>query len=258
MSVKSLFDLTGRSVLVTGGSKGIGKTIARAFAECGANVGITARHQDELEAAANEIAQGLSVQVEYRVCDMSDRAAVDAMAIDLLKTFGGIDVLVNNAGTNKPQILTETTDEVWDDVLELNFTACMRLARHVVPSMKDKRWGRIIHLSSVMALASNAGRGLYSGTKAALIGMARAHALELGPYGITVNCICPGPIATDLPMSLLNDEQKQRFADRTAVKRWGETIDMVGPALLLGSDAGAYITGTTILADGGLICRTFD
>ncbi|MEW4564371.1 SDR family NAD(P)-dependent oxidoreductase [Bremerella sp. JC770] len=258
MSVNRLFDLTSRSVLITGGSKGIGKTIARAFAECGAAVCITARHEEELQAAVADIDQGLSVQVEYRVCDMGDRAAVDAMAVDVSQAFGGIDVLVNNAGTNKPQNLTETTDEVWDEVLELNFSACMRLARHVVPSMKEKGWGRIIHLSSVMALASNPGRGLYSGTKAALIGMTRAHALELGPYGITVNCICPGPIATDLPMSLLNDEQKQRFAERTAVKRWGETIDMVGPALLLGSDAGAYITGTTILADGGLICRTFD
>ncbi|MEW4451787.1 SDR family NAD(P)-dependent oxidoreductase [Bremerella sp. JC817] len=258
MSVKSLFDLTGRKALVTGGSKGIGKAIARAFAECGADVCITARHEEELQAAAKEIAQGLSGRVEYRVCDMGDRAAVDAMSIDVLQSLQGIDILVNNAGTNKPEILTETTDDVWDEVLELNFTACMRLARHVVPGMKEKNWGRIIHLSSVMALASNPGRGLYSGTKAALIGMARAHALELGPYGITVNCICPGPIATDLPMSLLNDEQKQRFAERTAVKRWGETMDMVGPALLLGSDAGAYITGTTILADGGLICRTFD
>ncbi|PQO27787.1 SDR family NAD(P)-dependent oxidoreductase [Blastopirellula marina] len=258
MSVRSLFDLTGRSALITGGSKGIGKTLARAFAASGANVCITARHQDELESAVEEISQGLSVRVGYRVCDMADRAAVDAMAVDVLKDFQGIDILINNAGTNRPEVLTETTDEVWDQVLELNFTACMRLARHVVPDMKEKNWGRIIHLSSVMALASNPGRGLYSGTKAALIGMAKAHALELGPYGITVNCLCPGPIATDLPMSLLNDEQKQRFADRTALKRWGKTIDMVGPALLLGSDAGAYITGTTILADGGLTCRTFD
>lgn len=258
MSVKSLFALTDRSVLITGGSKGIGKALARAFAEAGANVCITSRHEDELAAASEEIAQGLSVRVEYRVCDMSDRAAVDEMATDVLNAFQGIDVLVNNAGTNKPETLDQTTDEVWDEVLELNFTACMRLARRVIPDMKERRWGRIIHISSVMALASNPGRGLYSGTKAALIGMARAHALELGPYGITVNCLCPGPIATDLPMSLLNDEQKQRFADRTALKRWGETVDMVGPALLLGSDAGAYITGTAILADGGLICRTFD
>lgn len=258
MSIKSLFDLTGRSVLITGGSKGIGKAIARGFAQCGADVCITARNEAELQAATEEIAQGLGVRVGYRVCNMADRAAADAMADDVLRDFQGIDILINNAGTNQPQVLAETTDSSWDEVLELNFTSCMRLARKVVPQMIEKRWGRIIHLSSVMALASNPGRGLYSGTKAALIGMARAHALELGPHGITVNCICPGPIATDLPMSLLNEDQKRRFAERTALKRWGKTIDMVGPALLLGSDAGAYITGTAILADGGLICRTFD
>lgn len=258
MSSKGLFDLTGRTALITGGSKGIGKAIARAYAENGADICITARNAAELDAAAEEIAQGLSVQVEARVCDMCDRRTVDAFVDDIMSVYPGIDILVNNAGTNKPQSLTETTDDVWDEVLELNFTSCMRLARRLVPAMIEKKWGRIIHLSSVMALASNPGRGLYSGTKAALIGMARAHALELGPHGITVNCICPGPILTDLPLSLLNEEQKQRFAERTALKRWGKTIDMVGPALLLGSDAGAYITGTAILADGGLICRTFD
>jgi 3-oxoacyl-[acyl-carrier protein] reductase len=107
-------------------------------------------------------------------------------------------------------------------------------------------------------LASNPGRGLYSGTKAALIGMARAQALELGPSGITVNCLAPGPVATDLPMSLLTPAQKEIFASRTAVKRWGTVQDMVGPVLLLASEAGAFITGTTISADGGMLCRTFD
>jgi NAD(P)-dependent dehydrogenase (short-subunit alcohol dehydrogenase family) len=165
---------------------------------------------------------------------------------------------VNNAGSNKPQNLVDTTDDVWSYILELNFTSCMRLAKALAPGMISRKWGRIIHLSSVMALASVPGRGLYSGTKAALIGMARAHALELGPHGITVNCIAPGPVATDLPMSLLSDEQKKIFAERTCVKRWAETSDMAGPALLLASDAGAYITGNVILADGGMLCRTFD
>jgi NAD(P)-dependent dehydrogenase (short-subunit alcohol dehydrogenase family) len=109
-----------------------------------------------------------------------------------------------------------------------------------------------------MAFASNPGRGLYSGTKAALVGMARAQALELGPFGITVNCLAPGPVLTDLPMNLLSEEQKQQFAERTALKRWGRVEDMVGPVLLLSSEAGAFITGTTILAEGGLLCRTFD
>ncbi|NLX55644.1 MAG: SDR family oxidoreductase [Planctomycetaceae bacterium] len=254
----SLFDLTGRTALVTGGSKGIGKGVARAYAEAGADVLICARHETELQAAAREIAEALPVRVEYAVVDMLDRARVDHLAHEALHRMGKVDILFNNAGNNRPQTLADTTDAVWDEILELNFTSCMRLARALVPGMIARHWGRIVYTSSVMAFASNPGRGLYSGTKAALVGMTRAQALELGPFGITVNCLAPGPVLTDLPLSLLDAEQKQRFADRTAVKRWGQVADMVGPALLLSSDAGAYITGSTILADGGLVCRTFD
>ena len=183
---------------------------------------------------------------------------MDDLAAWSLANMGPVSILVNNAGSNRPQPLVEIQDKDWDEIIELNLTSCMRLARSLTPAMIEQKWGRIIHLSSVMALASNPGRGCYSATKAALIGMTRAHALELGPHGITVNCIAPGPIATDLPMSVLNDEQKKKFKELTAVKRWGQVIDMVGPALLLASDAGAYITGNVILADGGMLCRTFD
>ena len=256
--LNQIFNLQGRVALITGGSKGIGKAIARGLAEAGADIAISARHADELKTAAAEIGAGLGRRVEYRVSDMHDRADVDAQAKWALDTFGRVDILFNNAGSNQPQPLTATTDESWDYILELNVTNCMRLARALVPQMIERKWGRIIHLSSVMALASNPGRGCYSATKAALIGMARAHALELGPHGITVNCIAPGPVATDLPMNILTPEQKHKFAELTAVKRWGQTIDMVGPALMLATDAGAFITGNVIVADGGMLCRTFD
>lgn len=256
--LNQLFNLQGRVALITGGSKGIGKAIARALAEAGANVAITARHADELAKAKEEIGAGLNVRVETLVANMYDRAEVDRLAAWALQTLGRVDILFNNAGSNRPQPLVDTTDDSWDEIFELNVTSCMRLARALAPQMIERRWGRIIHLSSVMALASNPGRGCYSATKAALIGMARAHALELGPYGVTVNCIAPGPVATDLPMSVLNDEQKKKFAELTAVKRWGHVRDMVGPALLLASDAGAFMTGTVIVADGGMLCRTFD
>ena len=255
--LNKLFSLSGRTALVTGGSKGIGKAMARAFAEAGANIAISARHEDELKRAKAEIADGTNVKVEYFVADMTQRDQVKKLAKDVLAKFGRVDVLVNNAGSNKPQNLVDTTDEVWDEILELNLSSCNLLSRLLAPGMIERKWGRIIHLSSVMALASNPARGLYSATKAALIGMARAHALELGPHGVTVNCIAPGPVATDLPMNLLSDEQKKSFAERTAVKRWGQPIDMVGPALLLATDAGAFITGNVIVADGGLLCRTF-
>jgi len=255
---KELFNLSGRTALVTGGSKGIGKACARGLAECGANIAISARHEDELKKAKAEIGDNLNVKVEYFVSDMNDRAQVIKLAKDVMAKFGRCDILFNNAGSNKPQALVDTTDEVWDNIVELNLTSCMLLSREIVPSMIQNKWGRIIYTSSIMGLASNPARGCYSATKAALIGMARAHALELGPHGITVNCLAPGPIATDLPMTLLSPEQKKVFAERTAIKRWGQTIDMVGPVLLLSSDAGAYVTGNVILADGGILCRTFD
>lgn len=252
-----LFDLSGKTALVTGGSKGIGKAIARLFAEAGANVAICSRHEEELKQAATEIAQGLNVRCVYRVTDMPRRDDVDALAAWAVETLGKVDILVNNAGSNEPQELLEQSDETWDRILELNLTSCMRLSRALAAGMAERGWGRIIHLSSVMALVSNPGRGAYSATKAGLVGMMRAHALELGPRGVTVNCIAPGPIMTDLPMSLLSPEQKVAFAERTALKRWGEPQEMAGPALMLASEAGRYITGEVIVADGGMLCRSF-
>lgn len=252
------FRLDGRTALVTGGSRGIGKAVARGLVEAGARVLISAREEETLQAAAEEIGNGLDTTVEYLVADMADRDQVDSLGADARSHLGHVDILFNNAGTNEPQTLIETQDDSCDRVLEINFTSCMRLARMLVPDMIERQWGRIIHTSSVMAMASNAGRGIYSATKSALIAMSRAHALELGPHGITVNCLAPGPILTDLPMSILNQEQQDVFARRTALLRWGTVDEMVGPVLLLASDAGAYMTGSVILADGGLICRTFD
>lgn len=256
--LEQLFSLKGRVALVTGGSKGIGKAVARGFAEAGAKVAISARTEADLKKAAAEIADGLETEVATFVVDMNDRGQVKKLAADVLSRFGRCDVVFSNAGSNRPQPLVETTESDWDYIVELNLTSCMLLSRELAPSMIVNKWGRIVYTSSIMGLASNPGRGCYSATKAALIGMARAQALELGPHGITVNCLAPGPVATDLPMSLLSPEQKKIFAERTAVKRWGQPIDMVGPVLMLASDAGAFITGNVILADGGILCRTFD
>jgi 3-oxoacyl-[acyl-carrier protein] reductase len=255
---QELFDLSGKTAVVTGGSKGIGKAITRLFAEAGAKVLICARREEELKKAVAEINPVAKESVIALQADLIQRPAVEKFAAEALAALGHVDILVNNAGNNRPQPLVDTTFDIWDEILQLNFTTCMQLSKAFVPGMVERKWGRILHLSSVMALASNQGRGLYSATKNALIGMARAHALEFGPHGITVNCLAPGPIATDLPMNMLNAEQKQRFAERTAVKRWGQAQDMAGPALLLCSNAGAYITGNVILADGGMLCRTFD
>ena len=256
MSTK-LFDLSGKVALITGGSKGLGKAMARGFAEAGADIFISSRHEDELRSALKEITEGTSVRGGYSVADLSRRQESDQLAQTALAAMGKVDILVNNAGTNVPQSIDQVKDEDWDNVLELNFSSCMALSRALVPQMKERKWGRIIHISSIMGLGSKEQRHIYSGTKAALIGMARSMALELGPCGITVNCLAPGPFLTDLPGRVLTDEQKKSFATRTAVGRWGDPRELAGPALLLASDAGSYITGETLVVDGGTLCKTF-
>ncbi len=252
-----LFDLTGRKALVTGGSRGLGKAMARGFAEAGADVFISSRNADELHAAADEIRAGLKVRVEFATADMTDRAAVAQLAAEATARLGGIDILVNNAGSNNPQAIDKIVDADWDRLIELNLNSVMALTRAVAPQMKERRWGRIIHISSIMGLASKDERNAYSATKAALIGMCKATAQDLGAYGVTCNCIAPGPFLTDLPGKMLTDAQKKTFADRTALGRWGDPRELAGPALLLASDAGSYITGTVLLVDGGTLCKTF-
>ena len=253
---EKLFDLTGRVALVTGGSRGLGKSMARAYAEHGANIMICSRNAAELEAAAKEIGEGLSVRVEWMTADLAKKGDAQRVADETLSRLGRVDVLVNNAGGNIPQRADQITDEAWDQIIELNLSGIMRLTRAVLPQMMERKWGRVIHTSSVLGLGGKLGRNVYSATKAALMGMARSSALDLGPYGVTVNCIAPGPFLTELPLGLLNDEQKQEFTNRTALKRWGKPEEIAGVALLLGTDAGSYITGATLLVDGGVLANT--
>jgi len=251
-----LFDLRGRSALVTGGSRGLGKAIARGFVECGAKVMICSRKEDELNRARDEIAEGIEgAEVIAHVADLSRREDTDTLAAAALEAFGTVDILVNNAGVNAPQPIDEIDDAVWDRIIEINVTAVMRLTRALAPAMKRQRWGRIIHISSVLGVGSKPGRNAYSASKSAIIGLAKASALDLGPFGITVNCIGPGPFLTDMPMSLLSEPEKEEFANRTALKRWGQPRELAGPALLLASEAGSYITGETLLVDGGAFAR---
>jgi NAD(P)-dependent dehydrogenase (short-subunit alcohol dehydrogenase family) len=250
-----LFDLTGKTALVTGGSKGLGKAMARGLAEAGADVLISSRHESELQSALAEILRGTGRRGHYLVADMSQRRDAAALAQAAIEKLGHIDILINNAGTNQPQPTDQIRDEDWDRVLEINLSSVMALTRALVPQMKARRWGRIVHISSVLAFVSKEGRDTYSATKAALLGLARAEALALGAHGITVNCIAPGPFLTELPGRLLSEAEKAEFAKRTALGRWGEPDELVGPALLLASEAGRYITGQTLVVDGGYLAR---
>jgi NAD(P)-dependent dehydrogenase (short-subunit alcohol dehydrogenase family) len=251
----NLFDLTGRVALVTGGNKGLGKAMARGLAECGADVLISSRHELELKAALDEILAGTGRNGAYFVADMARRADVKKLAHYALEKMGKIDILINNAGMNAPQAIDAITDETWDRVVEVNLNSVMGLTREIVPQMKERRWGRVVHISSVLGQTSKEKRNAYSATKSALIGLARASALDLGPFNVTVNCIAPGPFLTDMPMSILSDAEKQVFADRTALGRWAQPRELVGPALMLCSEAGSFITGQTIFVDGGWLSR---
>ena len=250
-----LFNLKGKVALVTGGSKGLGKAMARGLAEAGADIVVSSRHENELKPALQDILQGTERKGRYFVADMSRRAEVLRLARTALEEMGRIDILVNNAGTNIPQAIDQIKDEDWDKIMEINLNSIMVLTRALVPQMKSRGWGRVIHISSVMGFISKEGRNAYSATKAALIGLARSNALDLVRYGITVNCLAPGPFLTDLPGRLLSTEEKQEFARLTALGRWAEPRELVGPILLLASDAGSYITGETLVVDGGWLAR---
>lgn len=253
----TMFDLSGKVALVTGGSRGIGRAIAGGLAAAGADLFLCARKEDTLRQAAEEIRGASGRRVEFMAADMAVRADLDRVAAAAQEQLGKVDILVNNAGWNVPQAIDEIRDDDWNHLVELNLNSVMALTRAIVPGMKQRGWGRVIHISSIMGLASTPGRNAYSATKAALIGLAQASALDLGPFGITVNCIAPGPIATEMPMSILSKQQQDALASRTAIGRWARPDELAGPALLLASEAGSYISGTCLVVDGGALARVF-
>ena len=179
--LSKLFDLSGRVALVTGGSKGLGKAMARGFAQAGADVVISSRHENELQSAAREIRSGATTRVEYVVADMTQRGQADRLAQAAIETMSRVDILVNNAGSNLPQPIDQIRDEDWDRLLELNLSSCMALTRALVPFMKERRWGRIIHISSIMGFSSAGGRNAYSATKSGAAGPGPGQRQRPGP-----------------------------------------------------------------------------
>ncbi len=250
------FDLTGRNALITGGSKGLGLSMARALAGAGASVVIAARHADELRTALPVILDGTESRGAWVAADMTRREDVERLAREAADAIGPIHILVNNAGINRVSPIDEVRDADWDEVLAVNLTAPMILSRALAGPMKRGRWGRIIHISSVFGQVSRAARNAYSASKAGIIGMTHAMALELAPHGVTVNAILPGPFETPMTATMHPDPTaRQWFTDRVPMGRWGRPDELDGPLLLLASDAGSYMTGTTLVVDGGWMAQ---
>jgi NAD(P)-dependent dehydrogenase (short-subunit alcohol dehydrogenase family) len=250
------FDLSGHTALVTGGSKGLGLAMARALAQAGANVVIAARSASELESATTVILEGTQARAAWLTADLTRQDDVALLARRAGIALGPIDILVNNAGINRVAPIERVEDADWADVLAINLTAPMILSRALAGPMKERGWGRIIHISSVFGVVSRAGRNAYSASKAGLIGLTHSMALELAPHGVTVNTILPGPFETPLTAALHPDPaQKRWFTDRVPMGRWGRPEELAGPLLLFASDAGSYITGTTLAVDGGWLAQ---
>ncbi|WP_221090732.1 SDR family oxidoreductase [Deinococcus aquaedulcis] len=255
MPLKQLFDLSGKVALVTGGSRGLGLQIAEALGEYGAHVVLTARKAHELEEAAAHLrTQGSTVHV--LPCDLSALDTIDAAVEGLLAEVGHIDILVNNAGATWGAPTTEHPLEAWQKVMNVNVNGAFVLTQSVLRrSMLPRGWGRIINVASVAGLQGNDPRMVptlaYNTSKGALVNFTRALAAEFAAQGITVNSICPGYFPTKMTKGTLAYGEAA-ILEHTPMRRLGGDEDLKGLALLLASDAGAYITGQNIAVDGGI------
>ncbi|MDA0269627.1 MAG: 3-oxoacyl-[acyl-carrier-protein] reductase [Chloroflexi bacterium] len=245
--------LAGKNAVVTGGGRGIGRAIATALAEQGANVLLTYRgSQAAAEAVATELSAAHGVKVLATQCDVRDSAEVDRLFETAKEALGAVHVLVNNAGITADTLVMRMSEEAWDDVVTTNLRGTFLASKVAVRGMLRERWGRIINISSVVGVTGNAGQANYAAAKAGIIGFTRSLAQEVATRGITVNAIAPGFVLTDMT-SGLTDEQKAAILGRIPMARWGEASEIAAVVAFLASDAASYITGQVINVDGGLV-----
>jgi 3-oxoacyl-[acyl-carrier protein] reductase len=242
-----LFDLTGRTALITGASGGLGGAIARAFHAQGATVGLSGTRRGALEALAAE----LKDRAHVAPCDLMDRASVEALVPAAEAALGSVDILVNNAGATRDNLFMRMKDTEWDAVLAINLTAAFRLSRAALKGMMRRHFGRIINVASVVGVTGNPGQGNYAAAKAGMIGMSKALAAEVASRGITVNCVAPGFIASAMTEKL-GEEQRQRLSQLIPMGRMGTADEVAACVLFLASDEARYVTGHTLNVNGGM------
>ncbi len=251
--MSDLFRLDGKTVLVTGASRGLGLAMATAMAEAGAHVVLNGRHAEVLEERAAALAAA-GLEASTAAFDVTDEAATVAAVAEVVHRRGRLDVLVANAGVQRRGALTELATDDYRYVLEVNLVAVLMLAREAAKAMAGQGGGRLIFTGSIMGQVGRAGIVPYTASKAAVMGMVKSLAVELGADGITCNAIAPGYFATEMNTALLNDAKFTAWVEsRIALGRWGQPPEIAGAAVFLASNAGAYVTGQTITVDGGMV-----
>jgi len=243
--------LHGKVAVVSGASRGIGRSTALAFAEAGAKLALTGRDRAKLEESL-KLVRDKGAEAEMYLCDVRDEAQVRQLASDVAQRFGKVHILVNNAGTAIRKNVIDFSMDEWRALTDTNITGVFLMCKYIVPLMKGNGYGRIINLTSIMAHVTSTGRGVYSATKHAVAGLTKALALELVDDKITCVAISPGFIATDLTAPLRADPAKnQALMDQTPMHRWGQPEEIASLALYICSDQAAFMTGNDVLMDGG-------
>ena len=241
-------DLSGKIALVTGGTRGIGLDICRAFAGAGAQVALCSRDG----AKAAEVAKELGAEARGYACDVGVAPQVEAMAKAVEKDYGRIDVLVNNAGFTKDNLLFLLTEADWDAVVNTNLKGAFLVTKYAARGMIKRRWGRVINITSVVGPNGNKGQSNYSASKAGMIGFTKSVAKELASRNVLVNAVAPGYIDTELTRGI-SPEAKKYLMDNIPLGRLGQAPDIAGAVLFLASDLASYITGQVLVVDGGMV-----
>lgn len=242
-----MFDLTGKTALVTGASGGLGAEIARVLHGAGATVALSGTRVAPLEALAQELGD----RAHVLACNLSEPAEVEALVKRAVEAMGAVDILVNNAGITRDGLMMRMSDDDWQSVLDVNLTATFRLCRAAVRGMMKARWGRIVNISSVVGAVGNGGQANYAASKAGMMGLSKSLAAEVATRGITVNCVAPGFIETAMTASL-TEPQRAAILSGVPAGRMGTPQEIAAAVLYLASQEAAYVTGATLHVNGGM------